>query len=301
MLINLFTKVFLTSSNTHITNKGGQFNPIILSEKDLDNDGPVKTIHKIMKNIDNKYLKYSFNIIVPENTEACYKLVAWYLWYIGIYDIVKAKELTTIYTEHYKILKDQWSNILTPDDKNDLYCLVNGSIMDLIFYMDKCEDKFTDPGIRIDSLPYIPSEYLFNCIDDEYIGDIVRDKMEAFRAYDILNALTTLMYKKSLEEENTADIFRSVQNFYALNPLATFKEIAVTDSGKDSLKSIFEKYGEQDIITNLIDTDTLSYFKYAIDNTNMGYSDLGLFKFNKLLAKYVIDSGFKPEIYREVA
>ena len=170
-------------------------------------------------------------------------------------------------------------------------------LLDYIYVYD--HNQSMRSGIHIDHIKYIPLEYLINCIHDKDIGKFVVDKIEAFRAYDLLNAITKLFYKKFLEGESTLALSNKITTLYSLNLDRTFKDIAVTDKGKSIIRGIFEEYGEQEVIDNILDSDIISYLKYAIDNTDMGYSDLGMFKFNKLIAKYVIDSGFKPEIYKE--
>lgn len=301
MLINLFAKIFLAPSCTKIDNKNDQFFPIKIHKSDITNN-PYEFFDNLLSDYKNKeFSKHSFNILIPDyDGDVCNKLLAGYLWYLNIKDIEHIKEFLSLYAKYYKEFEEEWSHIITVKECNELNCALNGGMMDLLDYIYVYDhNQSMRSGIHIDHIKYIPLEYLINCIYDKDIGKFVVDKIEAFRAYDLLNAITKLFYKKFLEGESTLSLSNKITTLYSLNLDRTFKDIAVTDNGKSIIRGIFEEYGEQEVIDNILDADIISYLKYAIDNTDMGYSDLGMFKFNKLIAKYVIDSGFKPEIYKE--
>ena len=140
----------------------------------------------------------------------------------------------------------------------------------------------------------IPAEYFINMIGKNKIAD---RKFNNFRIYDIIEALLKVrLYlfntrrDKEKKARETFDIFDNNDKYNYKDLIIKYPEI------EDNIKDLFEYYEFNEYIP-LLNKNLNEYIKL---NTKMGYSAMGLFKYNKYLSSYIQSINYKiPTIIGE--
>lgn len=300
MLINLFTKTFLSSPFVEVNNILNQFYPIHIVKEEIEwYKDPHDLVSYLIDRLEEDEITYhSFNIIVPDSIETCTRILSAYIYYLGLSNYNTIEHIATAWLDHYKAFEEHWDALLTiPDDKIDeLKCVLSGGLVDLAYEIDSNIDH--TPGIKREHVKYIPSEYLLNMNDDILIGEEVCAKLNAFRTYDAMKCLTTLLFEDFNESNDADKIFGYLNEFYKDGEGKSFKEIFETEHGRVALANILVEHNNLFQSSILTIDDPKGYIIHAIKYTTMGYSGLSIFKFNKALAKFILEENITPLIDR---
>ena len=284
MIMNLFTKSFLIDIKNIQSIKNLElynFNEtILISAQDCH---PLEKIKDLLNIIKEKRIG-SFFFIPIELDDIFNIIIPLYLFSLNL---KPDKEYFESILNHFDLFKNilrQCYSITNIDEdkiKNDL-------IYRSIEEYDDLSKQYE--YINIDDeelLNEIPAEYFINMIGKNKIAD---KKFNNFRVFDIIEALMKVrLYlfnigkDKEKKAKETFDIFDNNDKYRYDDLLYKYPEI------EDSIKELFEYYEFTEYLP-LLNKDLNEYIKL---NTKMGYSAMGLFKYNKFLSTYIQNIGYK--------
>jgi hypothetical protein len=117
------------------------------------------------------------------------------------------------------------------------------------------------------------------------ISKIAHDKFNFFRVGDIIAEILKLGIRQS--NEGKSEIVELLKMIYNNHPRMKLRTILLFHPEVElEIKNVFENNG----LDLALFTDNL--VEYIDLNTCMGYSRMGLFKYNKFLANEIRDTGF---------
>lgn len=291
MIMNLFTKSFLIDIQDIQSIKNLEINTfnetILMSGQDYH---PLDKVIDILKVIKEKRVGSFFYI--PTNIDDIFiKVIPLYLFLLNL---KPTKEYFESILDHNDLFKDIFyqcygiTNINKDKIKNEL---IDKSIEEY-----KKLNKYYDYK-NIDNeelLNEIPAEYFINMIGKNKIAD---KKFNNFRVFDIIEALLKVrLYlfntgrDKEKKARETFDIFDNNDKYRYDDLIYKYPEI------EDNIKDLFEYYEFNEYLP-LLNRNLNEYIKL---NTKMGYSAIGLFKYNKFLSSYIQSINYKiPTIIGE--
>ena len=250
---------------------------------------PLDKVIDFLKVIKEKRVGSFF--FIPLNIDDIYTIA------IPLYLFLLNLKPTKIYFEsildHYDLFKNTiqrcygFTNI-NEDRKNEM---IDKSIEEYENLSKQYEYKNID---NEELLNEIPAEYFINMIGKNKIAD---KKFNNFRVFDIIEALLKVrLYlfntgrDKEKKARETFDIFDNNDKYRYDDLLYKYPEI------EDNIKDLFEYYEFNEYLP-LLNRDLNEYIKL---NTKMGYSAMGLFKYNKFLSSYIQSINYKiPTIIGE--
>lgn len=283
MIMNLFTQSFLIDIQDIQSIKNSELitfdETILISGQDYH---PLDKVIDFLKVIKEKRVGSFF--FIPLNIDDIYTIaIPLYLFSLNL-------KPTKIYFEsildHYDLFKDTlqrcygFTNI-NEDRKNEM---IDKSIEEYENLSNQYDYKNIDDE---ELLNEIPAEYFINMIGKNKIAD---KKFNNFRIYDIIEALLKVrLYlfntrrDKEKKARETFDIFDNNDKYNYKDLIIKYPEI------EDNIKDLF-KYYEFNEYLPLLNKDLNEYIKL---NTKMGYSAMGLFKYNKFLSSYIQSINYK--------
>lgn len=283
MIMNLFTKSFLIDIQDIQSIKNSElitFNEtILISGQDYH---PLDKVIDFLKVIKEKRVGSFF--FIPLNIDDIY-IIAIPLYLFSL-NLKPTKTYFESILDHYDLFKDMlqrcygFTNI-NEDRKNEM---INKSIEEYENLSKQYDYKNID---NEELLNEIPAEYFINMIGKNKIAD---KKFNNFRVFDIIEALLKVrLYlfntgrDKEKKARETFDIFDNNDKYRYDDLLYKYPEI------EDNIKDLF-KYYEFNEYLPLLNKDLNEYIKL---NTKMGYSAMGLFKYNKYLSSYIQSINYK--------
>lgn len=283
MIMNLFTQSFLIDIQDIQSIKNSELitfdKTILISGQDYH---PLDKVIDFLKVIKEKRVGSFF--FIPLNIDDIYTIaIPLYLFSLNL-------KPTKIYFEsildHYDLFKDTlqrcygFTNI-NEDRKNEM---IDKSIEEYENLSKQYDYKNIDDEKLLNE---IPAEYFINMIGKNKIAD---KKFNNFRIYDIIEALLKVrLYlfntrrDKEKKARETFDIFDNNDKYNYKDLIIKYPEI------EDNIKDLF-KYYEFNEYLPLLNKDLNEYIKL---NTKMGYSAMGLFKYNKFLSSYIQSINYK--------
>lgn len=283
MIMNLFTQSFLIDIQDIQSIKNSELitfdETILISGQDYH---PLDKVIDFLKVIKEKRVGSFF--FIPLNIDDIYTIaIPLYLFSLNL-------KPTKIYFEfildHYDLFKDTlqrcygFTNI-NEDRKNEM---IDKSIEEYENLSKQYDYKNIDDEKLLNE---IPAEYFINMIGKNKIAD---KKFNNFRIYDIIEALLKVrLYlfntrrDKEKKARETFDIFDNNDKYNYKDLIIKYPEI------EDNIKDLF-KYYEFNEYLPLLNKDLNEYIKL---NTKMGYSAMGLFKYNKFLSSYIQSINYK--------
>ena len=283
MIMNLFTKSFLIDIQDIQSIKNSKlitFNETtLISGQDYH---PLDKVIDFLKVIKEKRVGSFF--FIPLNIDDIYTIaIPLYLFSLNL-------KPTKIYFEsildHYDLFKDTIHQCygFTNINENKNNEMIDKSIEEYYNLSKQYEYKNID---NEELLNEIPAEYFINMIGKNKIAD---KKFNNFRIFDIIEALLKVrLYlfntgrDKEKKARETFDIFDNNDKYRYDDLLYKYPEI------KDNIKDLFEYYEFNEYLP-LLNKDLNEYIKL---NTKMGYSAMGLFKYNKFLSSYIQSINYK--------
>lgn len=283
MIMNLFTKSFLIDIQDIQSIKNSElytFNEtILISGQDYH---PLDKIIDFLKVIKEKRIGSFFYI--PGDIEDIYTIII--PLYLFSLNLKPTKEYFESILDHYDLFKDilhqcyGFTNV-NEDRKNEM---INKSIEEYENISKQYEYKNIDNEELLNELP---AEYFINMIGKNKIAD---KKFNNFRVFDIIEALLKVrLYlfntgrDKEKKAKETFDIFDNNDKYRYDDLLYKYPEI------EDNIKDLFEYYEFNEYLP-LLNRELNEYIKL---NTKMGYSAMGLFKYNKFLSSYIQSINYK--------
>ena len=295
MIINLFTKTFLlndkeTTSKKDFVHKDSLFtgfdNPIenmyamtspdatmeaILARIKRRREGSFYFIEASRKNVYKYWLPLYFYCLGFTNTDST---ELYYLLYnILVHQVAFKKELHDIFGIYF----GERTRLLWEYPHG----LIKNSINDLV-------SRFgPEPKIVCeDYLREIPAEYFVNMVGKNIIAD---QKFNNFRIFDIAAAyLKVRQYIFNSNQENNKAA-REVLDIFDNEHYMRFDDMLINNPElEDKLKKLFVEFDFLEYIP-LFTHDMKEYISL---DTRMGYSAMGLFKYNKALATYIEKIGY---------
>lgn len=283
MIMNLFTKSFLIDIQDIQSIKNSElitFNEtILISGQDYH---PLDKIIDFLKVIKEKRVGSFF--FIPLNIDDIYNIaIPLYLFSLNL-------KPTKIYFEsildHYDLFKGMLHQCygFTNINENKNNEMIDKSIEEYENLSKQYDYKNID---NEELLNEIPAEYFINMIGKNKIAD---KKFNNFRVFDIIEALLKVrLYlfntgrDKEKKARETFDIFDNNDKYRYDDLLYKYPEI------EDNIKDLFEYYEFNEYLP-LLNKDLNEYIKL---NTKMGYSAMGLFKYNKFLSSYIQSINYK--------
>lgn len=278
MIMNLFTKSFLIDIQDIQSIKNLELytlNEIILiSGQDYH---PLDKVIDFLKVIKEKRIG-SFFYIPTDIDDIFIKVIPLYLFSLNL---KPTKEYFESILDHYDLFKDILHKCYgitnTNEDK-----VKNELIVKSIEEYEEINKHYEYRNIDNEELlNEIPAEYFINMIGKNKIAD---KKFNNFRVFDIIEALLKVrLYlfntgrDKEKKARETFDIFDNNDKYRYDDLLYKYPEI------EDNIKDLFEYYDFNEYLP-LLNRDLNEYIKL---NTKMGYSAMGLFKYNKFLSSYI--------------
>lgn len=283
MIMNLFTKSFLIDIQDIQSIKNSElitFNEtVLISGQDYH---PLDKIIDFLKVIKEKRVGSFFYI--PGDIDDIYTIII--PLYLFSLNLKPTKEYFESILDHYDLFKDilhkcyGFTNV-NKDRKNEM---INKSIEEYENLSKQYEYKKIDNEELLNELP---AEYFINMIGKNKIAD---NKFNNFRVFDIIEALLKVrLYlfntgrDKEKKARETFDIFDNNDKYRYDDLLYKYPEI------ENNIKDLFEYYEFNEYLP-LLNKDLNEYIKL---NTKMGYSAMGLFKYNKYLSNYIQSINYK--------
>lgn len=284
MIMNLFTKSFLIDNkniqnikNLNIYNSN---KTILISNQDYH---PLDRIIDLLNIIKEKRIGSFF--FIPEKIDDIFDtIIPLYLFSLNL---KPDKNYFDSILDHFDLFKNIFyqsygiTNIDEDKIKNEL-------IYHSIEEYDNLSKQYEYKNISNEELlNEIPAEYFINMIGKNKIAD---KKFNNFRIFDIVEALLKVrLYlfntgrDKEKKARETFDIFDNNDKYRYDDLLYKYPEI------EDNIKDLFEYYEFNEYLP-LLNRDLNEYIKL---NTKMGYSAMGLFKYNKYLSSYIQSINYK--------
>lgn len=284
MIMNLFTKSFLIDIHDIQSIKNSEINTlnesILISGQDCH---PLDKVINFLKVVKEKRVGSFF--FIPVNIDDIFtEVIPLYLFSLNL---KPSKEYFESILDHYDLFKDILHQCYGITDTNE-----DRTVNELI---DKSKEEYENISKQyeyknIDNeelLNEIPAEYFINMIGKNKIAD---KKFNNFRVFDIIEALLKVrLYlfntgrDKEKKARETFDIFDNNDKYRYDDLLYKYPEI------EDNIKDLF-KYYEFNEYFPLLNRNLNEYIKL---NTKMGYSAMGLFKYNKFLSSYIQSINYK--------
>lgn len=283
MIMNLFTKSFLIDIQDILQSKLEivTFDETILISGSEQH--PLDKVIDFLKTIKEERVGSFF--FIPLNIDDIFKeVIPLYLFSLNL---KPTKEYFESILDHYDLFKDMihqcygFTNVNEDRIKKEL---INKSIEEFENLNKYYEYKKIDNEELLNELP---AEYFINMIGKNKIAD---KKFNNFRVFDIIEALLKVrLYlfntgrDKEKKARETFDIFDNNDKYRYDDLLYKYPEI------EDNIKDLFEYYEFNEYLP-LLNRDLNEYIKL---NTKMGYSAMGLFKYNKFLSSYIQSINYK--------
>ena len=289
MIINLLTKTFLLDKQNISKDIKTDIHPgykFTGQKYPYENLASITTPENTLEAIATRIRRYregSFYFISEDSNNIYGYWLPIYLYCLGF---SLKRDIISIFralVDHDALFKEELDNVFSIDVKTETkfpYIRENSTMTYKV--VRHFLERYGDGEITFkDVIKEIPAEFFINMVGKNSIAD---EKFNYFRLYDIAAAyLKVRQYIFNSNQENNP-VAKRVTNIFDSNNKLWFADFIIKfPELEDELKDLFREFDFNEYIP-LFTKDMKIYIDL---NTRMGYSAMGLFKYNKYLASYL--------------